>query len=67
MLHPQLACAGTQPGAGSEAAVSNDVRLVAARAGTRLWRNNVGVLEDKTGRPVRSGLANDSKALNGML
>lgn len=29
-----------------------------------LWRNNVGVLIDKTGRPVRYGLANESKAMN---
>lgn len=28
------------------------------------WRNNVGVLLDATGRPVRYGLANDSQALN---
>lgn len=29
-----------------------------------MWRNNVGVLIDATGRPVRYGLANDSKAMN---
>lgn len=48
----------------SEAAVQAAVRLEAARAGVRLFRNNVGVLMDKDGRPVRYGLANDSKALN---
>ncbi len=32
--------------------------------GARLFRNNVGVLLDKTGRPVRYGLGNDSKAMN---
>lgn len=47
-----------------EAWVQSAVRLEAAQKGARLWRNNVGVLEDKTGRPVRYGLANDSKALN---
>ena len=29
-----------------------------------MWRNNVGALKDKTGRVVRFGLANDTKALN---
>lgn len=48
----------------SEASVLNDVRLRAARKGLRLFRNNVGVLVDATGRPVRFGLANDSPALN---
>lgn len=50
-----------------EAWVQSMVRLEAAQKGVRLWRNNVGVLEDKTGRPVRYGLANDSKALNDKL
>jgi hypothetical protein len=48
----------------SEAFVQSIVRLEAARKGIKLWRNNVGVLEDKTGRPVRYGLGNDSPALN---
>lgn len=48
----------------SEAAVQADVRLEAAAKGIHLFRNNVGVLEDKTGRPVRYGLANDSAKLN---
>lgn len=48
----------------SEGAISNAVRLEASRKGMRLWRNNVGVLQDETGRPVRYGLANDSPALN---
>lgn len=48
----------------SEAAVQAAVRLEATRAGVRLFRNNVGVLMDATGRPVRYGLANDSKQLN---
>lgn len=51
----------------SEAAVQAAVRLEAARKGLRLWRNNVGVLEDKRGVPVRFGLANDSKQLNEVL
>jgi hypothetical protein len=48
----------------SEAYAQSMVRLEAARKGLKLWRNNVGVLQDATGRPVRYGLANDSKQLN---
>src|ERR1700722_18323802 len=48
----------------SEKYVQSMVRLEAGRKNIRLWRNNVGVLQDETGRPVRYGLANDSKALN---
>jgi hypothetical protein len=29
-----------------------------------IWRNNVGVLPDINGRPVRYGLANDSSQIN---
>lgn len=48
----------------SESALQSLVRLEAARKGVHLWRNNVGVLLDKTGRPVRYGLANESKEVN---
>lgn len=48
----------------SESAVQSVVRLEAARKGVRLFRNNVGVLEDRRGVPVRYGLANDSSAVN---
>lgn len=49
----------------SEARVQSLIRLEAGRDPTvKLWRNNVGVLLDKTGRPVRYGLANDSAELN---
>lgn len=51
----------------SEAAVQAQVRLEAARKGLRLWRNNVGVLTDERGVPVRYGLANDSKQLNSVV
>lgn len=51
----------------SEAAVQADIRLAAPDAGVTLWRNNVGVLLDINGRPVRFGLANDSRALNEVL
>jgi len=32
--------------------------------GWRLFRNNVGVLKDERGVPVRYGIANDSPAMN---
>lgn len=48
----------------SEAWSQSAERLAAARAGVLLWRNNVGVLQDETGRPVRYGLANESKQQN---
>lgn len=47
-----------------EAAIQSRVRLEASRQGWHLWRNNVGVLLDSRGVPVRYGLANDSKAVN---
>jgi len=48
-----------------EAKASQAVRLRAAAWGIRLFRNNSGVLMNQdTGRPVRFGLANESKKLN---
>lgn len=48
----------------SETAISNKVRLDAAKAGVLSWRNNVGAMQDESGRVVRYGLCNDSKKLN---
>lgn len=48
----------------SEAAVQAAVRLEASKKGAILWRNNVGGYYDETGRFIRYGLANDSKAMN---
>jgi len=48
----------------SESVVQKLIRLDAAYGKNNLWRNNSGVLFDATGRPVRYGLANDSKELN---
>jgi len=48
----------------SEGAVQGRVRLAARHRGATLWRNNVGVASDEYGRPVRFGLANDSKQVN---
>lgn len=60
-----VAVASTDVTGASEAAVQAQVRLEAARLGNvKLWRNNVGVLTDDRGVPVRYGLANDSSRLN---
>lgn len=48
----------------SESTVQAEVRLSAVKHELQLFRNNVGVLLDETGRPVRYGLANESKELN---
>lgn len=51
-------------GEGSESRVQSQIRLAAPAHDMRLWRNNVGVLRDENGRPVRYGLGNDSPQLN---
>ena len=51
----------------SEAGVQQQVRLVAARKGWRLWRNNVGACEDKEGRIIRYGLCNESAQMNAQI
>lgn len=48
----------------SEARIQEQCRLEASKAGGRLFRNNVGVLKDVNGVPVRYGLCNESKAMN---
>jgi hypothetical protein len=48
----------------SEAAVEDRIRIAAPKLGVTLWRNNVGVLKDADGRPIRFGLCNDSSKLN---
>lgn len=58
---PQLKVDGKP---GSESRQQSLVRLDAAENRVWLTRNNVGVLIDKTGRPVRFGLANESKEQN---
>jgi hypothetical protein len=47
-----------------ESALLNLVRLEESKRGTRLFRNNSGVAFDKSGRPVRFGLANESADRN---
>lgn len=48
----------------SENRVQSEIRLAAPKNDLLLFRNNVGALLNPSGRPVRFGLANDSKALN---
>ncbi|HWI05787.1 MAG TPA: hypothetical protein VNT52_18415 [Acidimicrobiales bacterium] len=56
---------GDDPHVGkTESFSQSQIVLEAARKGVRLWRNNVGVLRDESGRPVRYGLANQSKQMN---
>jgi hypothetical protein len=50
-----------------ETQIQAAVRLEASAKGGRLWRNNVGVLRDSKGRPVRYGLCNDSPRMNASL
>jgi hypothetical protein len=47
-----------------EADIQNTIRIEGAKVGVLFFRNNVGVLEDRNGRPVRFGLANDSAEIN---
>ena len=54
-------------GAGSEARVQSQIRLSAAQMGVRIYRNNVGVLKDDRGVPLRFGLANDTSAMNSVI
>lgn len=48
----------------NEDVVQQHARIEAAKYGCILLRNNSGVLEDKNGRPVRYGLANESSKQN---
>ena len=48
----------------SESGVQSRVLVRSVPHGFSLYRNNVGVLQDRTGRPVRFGLANDSPDMN---
>lgn len=47
-----------------ESTVSKAVRLTFAHEGSVLWRNNVGVLKNERGVPIRFGLANESNQMN---
>lgn len=49
---------------GTEAGAQQKIRLSAGQHGQIVWRNNVGMLPDVNGTPVRFGLANDSAKVN---
>jgi|TARA_Y100000310_G_scaffold328739_1_gene397353 hypothetical protein len=68
-LKRQMGLDGTNPMDGvrelfTEAGAQTAIRIEGAEKGILLWRNNVGAFEDETGRWVRYGLANDSRAMN---
>lgn len=44
--------------------IQNSIRIEGAKIRMLLWRNNNGALPDASGRWVRYGLGNDSKAAN---
>lgn len=48
----------------SEARVQQEIRIASIVTGSNLLRNNVGVLPDARGVPVRFGAANESKEEN---
>lgn len=48
----------------SESYVQSAIRLEASHKGVWLLRNNVGACQDKSGRLIRYGLANESKEQN---
>lgn len=47
-----------------ESTTASHIRQAAPYDNVLLWRNNVGVLVDVNGRPVRYGLCNESKKMN---
>jgi len=61
------ALSSDSPSISTEASAQALVRLKARKQGAHLWRNNVGVLPDVRGVPLRFGLANDSSKLNKVL
>ena len=48
----------------TEAGVKSRERLLAAKTGGVLWRNNSGAFKDEQGNFIRYGLCNDSKKVN---
>lgn len=50
----------------SEANILNDCMVALSSAGCMVWRNNTGVLPDKTGRPIRFGLCVGSSDIIGI-
>ena len=50
----------------TEGNILNDCMVALSNAGATVWRNNVGVLPDKTGRPIRFGLCVGSSDIIGI-
>lgn len=48
----------------TEAAIQQDIRLIASKIGANLWRNNSGAVTTDDNRHIRFGLGNDSKNIN---
>lgn len=48
----------------TETVNQQQARLLMARIGAQVWRNNSGACTDDTGRLIRYGLGNDSAQLN---
>ena len=46
--------------------ISNAIMIALSEAGCLVWRNNVGVLKDANGRPIRYGLGTGSSDLIGL-
>jgi hypothetical protein len=63
-LAATLGAIGGGEGGASESRAQSEIRLAAPGLAMRLFRNNVGVLKNEQGTPVRYGLANDSPSLN---
>lgn len=50
----------------SEANIQNEIMIALSHAGCLIWRNNTGVLKDKTGRPIKFGLCKGSSDIIGI-
>lgn len=50
----------------SEANILNDCMVALSQAGARVFRNNTGILKDKTGRPVKFGLCKGGSDIIGI-
>lgn len=50
----------------AEGNISNAIMIALSAAGCLIFRNNVGVLPDRSGRPIRYGLAVGSSDLIGL-
>lgn len=61
---PTAAVKNRRGGDASEDYTQSLTRLSLGKQGATMFRNNVGALQDSTGRLVRYGLANDSADLN---